>query len=46
MNLLKGGNLAGIFIGYVVICTRITITWSEIQLIFMLQRRQFTVLPA
>jgi len=39
MNMLKGGNLTSIFIGYTVIVTRIIITWSEIQLCFMLQRR-------
>jgi len=44
--MLKGGNLTSILIGYTVIFTRITITWSEIQLFFMLQRRQITVLPA
>jgi len=40
--MLIGGNLTSIFIGYTVIFTRITITWSEIQLSFMLQRRQIT----
>jgi hypothetical protein len=35
MNMLKGGNLTNIFIGYEVIVTRIVITWSEIQLFYV-----------
>jgi len=36
--MLKVGNLTSIFIGYTVIFTRITITWSEIQLFLVLTK--------